>query len=53
LVRRARLPGDQFGPVMNHDGQELLVVNVPQGSLRLVLAEVAKMNEQLPKAYVR
>jgi hypothetical protein len=49
LVRRPWLPGNQFGPVMIHDGQELLIVNVPKGPLRLVLAQESKMGDELAK----
>lgn len=53
FVRRTGLPGNQFRPVMIHDGQWLLVINVPERALRLVLAEKPKVGEQLAKPDVR
>jgi hypothetical protein len=41
------LPPNEFGPMLIEDGQQLLVVNVPQGPPGLVLAQEAQVSQQL------
>src|SRR5207245_10316224 len=53
LVRRVGLARDQFGAVVVDHGQQLLVVNVPEGPPCLVLAQESQVSEQLAEADIR
>jgi hypothetical protein len=42
------LQPEQLGPVMLENSEQLLVVDIPKGSPRLVLPKEAKVRKQLP-----